>query len=96
MKQSLRLLFILIPVGIFACLLIQMIVANEMIVMSDRLHKVDKRISELEEQNTYLRQQVVTLSAIKRVSEQAEVLGFVHPTNVIAFTEDSFPVAIKR
>ncbi len=96
MKQSLRLLFILIPVGIFACVLIQMVVANEMIVLSNKLHRIDKRIVELEEQNTYLKQKVVTLSSIKRVSENAESLGFVHPSQVIAFTEDSFPVAIKR
>lgn len=73
-----------------------MVVANEMIVLSGQLHSIDTRIAELEEQNTYLRQHVVTLSSIKRVSEHAEALGFVHATNVIAFTEDSFPVAVKR
>lgn len=96
MKQYIRLLFVIIPIGIFVCVLIQMVVANEMIVSSNKLRKTDNRIAELEEQNTYLKQQVVSLSSIKRVSEQAQAIGFVHASNVVAFTEDSFPVAIRR
>lgn len=96
MKQSIRFLLLSLPVVIFVCVLTQMIVANEMIVVSNRLHTVEKRLAEIEEQNTYLRQQVVQLSSITRVSKEAELLGFVDAKHVVAFTNESFPVAIRR
>jgi cell division protein FtsL len=96
MKTPLRILFVIIPIGIIVCFFAQMIVANEMIIISNNLRMVEKRIAEVEQQNTYIRQQVVTLSSIKRVSDEAEKMGFIPASNVIAFSEDSFPVAIKR
>lgn len=94
--QSLRFLFLIVPIGIFVCVLLQMVTANEMIVVSSNLSNINRRISELEQQNTYLRQQVVQLSSIHRVSKEAKVMGMVDAKQVIAFTEDSFPIAIRR
>lgn len=96
MRTYLRLLIVGIPLGIFVCLLTQLVVANEMVVQSNKLHLINKRIAELEEQNAYMKQQIVTLSSIQRVSEQADSLGYIDTTNVVAFTADSFPVALNR
>jgi hypothetical protein len=96
MKFVIRSLFILLPIGIVGFLLLQMVIANEMIVIGDRLARTETRIAELEEQNEYLKRSLTALSSIQRVQIEAKLMGFVEPSSYIAFDQGLLPVALKR
>lgn len=96
MKTVLRLLSFSVPIGILLCIIGQMVVANQMIVLANRLGQVNRRIDELTVQNEYLEKRLTDSSSIQRVNEQAKKLGFVDATQYLAFDEESYPVAIKR
>lgn len=96
MKLVVRTLFVLLPIGIIGFLLLQMVIANEMIVLGDRLARTESRIGDLEEQNEYLKRSLTALSSIQRVQTQAKMMGFTEPTSYIAFDQGLLPVALKR
>jgi cell division protein FtsL len=96
MKNVIRTLFVILPIAIVISLFVQMVVANQMIVLGDRLNRTERRISELEEQNDYLNRSLNTLSSITRVQTQAKGMGFKEPTSYIAFDPSLQPVALKR
>jgi hypothetical protein len=96
MKFVFRTLFILLPMGIVGFLMLQMVIANEMIVIGDRLAQTETRISQLEEQNEYLKRSLTALSSIKRVQTEAKSMGFIEPMSYIAFDQGLLPVALKR
>jgi hypothetical protein len=96
MKIVIRTLFVLLPIGIVGFLLLQMVIANEMIVLGDRLARTESRILELEEQNEFLKRSLTSLSSIQRVQREAKAMGFIEPTSYIAFDQGLLPVALKR
>jgi hypothetical protein len=73
-----------------------MIVANQMIVYGNDLGRIANRIDELNEQNDLLSKKLIQQQSIQRVSYEAKKSGFVDAATYMAFTSDSFPVAIKR
>lgn len=96
MKQLFRYLYIIVPIGIIVCVVGQMIISNQMIVYGNELGRINRRISELQEQNTVLEKRIVELKSMQRISKAAKQSGFVEASSYMAFTSDSFPVAIKR
>lgn len=96
MKVFFRYLYIAVPIAIIVCVIGQMVISNQMIVYGNELGRINRRIAELEEQNSYLNQKLVEQQAIQRISLEAKRLGLVESTSYMAFTSDSYPVAIKR
>lgn len=96
MKQILILAISMLVISVVFTVFAHMIVANQMIVYGNQLGLLNRRISELKEQNTYLANQITENSSISRISELAKKYGFVEANNYLAFDKDSFPIAIKR
>lgn len=96
MKIILRVLLVTVPIALFICVVAQMVIANETMVLGNKLKLVDKRITELKEQNDVLNRRVSELSSISRISTLAEKQGFVGAKNFIAFDTEQYPVAFKR
>lgn len=96
MKNVIRTVFMILPIAIVVSMLVQMVVANEMIVLGNRLSLTEQRILELEEQNDTLSRSVNALSSIQRVQTLAKAMGFKEPTSYIAFDSSLQPMALKQ
>lgn len=96
MRLFFRLLYIGVPVSIFLSVVGQMIVANQMIVLGNKLAVMNRRIDELHGQNDYLKKRISQTTSIQRVAMQAKQMGFIDANSYIAFDSESFPIAIKR
>ncbi|MCX8009443.1 MAG: hypothetical protein N3A54_07180 [Patescibacteria group bacterium] len=96
MNTMLRLLSAIIPCGIVICLVLQLIISNQMTIYSNKLGYIQQRIRELEEQNDILRQRLAVQQSIHRISYEAKRLGFVEPTAYITMDANGFPIAIKK
>lgn len=96
MITVLRYLYVIIPIFIVVSVVGQMVVSNQMIVYGTELSAINRRIAEIEEQNVYLRKLLVQQHSIARISEEAKKAGFTEASTYLAFTSDSFPVAIRR
>lgn len=96
MRNSIRIILTCIPLFVLGLFLIQLITANNLILHSETLKLVNKRISEIEEQNDYLKTTVTSLSSISRVETQARRMNMVESKNSTAFDSRNFSVAIKR
>jgi len=96
MKKILRTLFVILPIALVISVLVQMVVANEMIVLGNKLNGTENRITELEGENDYLQRSLNTLSSITRVQTLAKAMGFAEPTAYIAFDSSMLPMALKQ
>ncbi len=96
MKVFFRYLYIGIPIAIVVCVIAQMVISNQMIVYGNEMGRISRRMSELQEQNDFLEKKLVQQQSIQRISAIAKRSGFVEATSYVAFTSDSYPVAIKR
>jgi cell division protein FtsL len=96
MRVFFRYLYIAVPLGIMICILAQLVISNQMIIYSNDLRRITLRVEELEEQNAVLKRMLVEQQSMRRIAQEAKKRGFVEATSYIAFTSDSFPVAIKR
>jgi cell division protein FtsL len=96
MRPVIATILIALPVTIVISLFVQMFVANQSIIYGDTLQRNESRIAELSEQNEYLRQQISTLSSIRRVEREARQLGLHEVTSYMAYDADALKVALKR
>lgn len=96
MKQLPYIILLFVPVGLFSLWLLQMIVANEMIVRGMQLSRIERRINELTEQNQELSRYVAQAASIRRIELEARNDGFSEPKDYIAFDEHAYSVAFKR
>ncbi len=96
MKLFFRYLYGFVSVGIVLCIIAQMVISNQMIIYGNKLGQVNQRIDELQDQNNFLEKKLVEQQSVQRISTEAKRLGFVEPSTYLAFSSDSFPIAIKR
>lgn len=96
MKIIIRALFYSLPLCIGITMIIQMVVANELAVLGNRVAHLETRSRELKEQNEVLTQYLAQLSSIRRVETQARAMGMKEGNSFIAFDSNYFPVALKR
>ncbi len=96
MNRIIRYAYICMTIGVVISFIIQLVVSNQMMIYSDKLAYITRRIQEVEEQNDMLRKILAEQQTIKRIAEEAKKRGFIEPSPNAIITIDSASVAIKR
>lgn len=71
------------------CLMVlQVLVSNRLANMGLKISEIDQTIQEVTGENNDLRGMIASESALLRIKEKAQVLGFVHPAKPIYLSDD--------
>lgn len=73
---------------------VKLLLANVLSLSGLRVAKLEERVSSLGEENNLIREEIVKLSSLSRISQEAVNLGLEKPTLVVNLTS-GVPVALR-
>lgn len=73
---------------------VKLLLANMLSLSGLRVAKLEERVSSLGEENNLIKEEIVKLSSLSRISQEAVNLGLEKPTLVVNLTS-GVPVALR-
>lgn len=90
-KLSLPILIIAFVIGLA---LVQLVITHRLATAGEVIRELEIETSRLEEKNGLVRQEINQLGSLRRISQEAEKLGFVRQNSLLHLTPE-IPVAMN-
>ncbi len=90
-KTNLPILVILFVVGLA---IVQLVITHRLSTAGETIKEIEIEASRLEEKNELFRQEINKLGSLRRISQEAEKLGFIRQNNLLHLTPE-VPVAMN-
>lgn len=87
-------LLIIISTIVVSLALVQIFLSCRLATLGEKLRELEKRASQLEEENRIMVEKISEEGALSKISLRAEELGFVRTTSVLHLTSP-LPMALK-
>lgn len=85
---------ILVTIIVIVLTLVQLVVTHRLATAGEKVRELEIQTSRLEEKNELLKQEITKLGSLRRISQEAEKIGFVPNNNLLHLTPE-IPVAMN-
>lgn len=92
MKDNSKRFFSILLITVIFLLIIQIVLSNRLTVEGKKLIKTQAEIETIEGENNNLKNKIVSIASLTKLTEQAEAMGFVKEPTIINLS-NKIPVA---
>ncbi|MDO8451427.1 MAG: hypothetical protein Q7S76_00995 [bacterium] len=96
MRRLIRIFSRFAPFIILALVIIELVVTNSFVSLSDHVSGVEKEIQRVERENDDLTQKIASASSLLAIEEKAKTMGFSKTSRYMTIHQDEFLVSLHQ